>query len=183
MEKAEDSNQQSALITIGSTPPLVSIVGNSGAGKTTLLEKLIAQVTQRGFRVGTIKHDVHGFEMDTPGKDSWRHKHAGAVTTLISSPKQIGMVMDVERDHKPDELIVLLSNVDIILAEGYKQAHHPKIELFRPEVYPEPLCGGDENLIALISDAAIDLRVPRFPLEDIDGLAEFLIAHFNLKMD
>ena len=180
MEKVEDTNQQSTLLTIGSTPPLVSIVGNSGAGKTTLLEKLIAAVTQRGFRVGTIKHDVHGFEMDKPGKDSWRHKQAGAVTTLISSPKQIGMVMDVERDYKPDELIVFLSNVDIILAEGYKRASHPKIELFRPEVYPEPLCGDDENLIALISNATVDLGVPRFSLEDIDGLTGFLITHFNL---
>ncbi|MEE8399949.1 MAG: molybdopterin-guanine dinucleotide biosynthesis protein B, partial [Desulfobacterales bacterium] len=170
----------STLITVGSTPPLVSIVGNSGAGKTTLLEKLIAEVTQRGFRVGTIKHDVHGFEMDKPGKDSWRHKQAGAVTTLISSPKQIGMVMDVERDYRPDELIVLLSNVDIILAEGYKRAHHPKIELFRPEVYPEPLCEGDEDLIALVSNATIDLGVPRFSLEDISGVAEFLIGRFKL---
>lgn len=180
MNNQKDTKQLSTLLTSNSTPPLVSIVGNSGVGKTTLLEKLIAVVTQRGFRVGTIKHDVHGFEMDKPGKDSWRHKQAGAVTTLISSAKQIGMVMDVDRDYKPDELIVLLSNVDIVLAEGYKRARHPKIELFRPEVYPEPLCGGDKNLIALISDAAIDLGVPRFSLEDINGLTEFLIAHFNL---
>ncbi len=94
MDNLKDTEQQSTLLTSHSTPPLVSIVGNSGAGKTTLLEKLIAAVTQRGFRVGTIKHDVHGFEMDKPGKDSWRHKQAGAVTTLISSPKRIGMVMD-----------------------------------------------------------------------------------------
>ena len=84
------------------TPPIVSIVGNSGSGKTTFLEKLIPEMIRRGFKVGTIKHDVHGFEMDKPGKDSWRHKRAGAHTTMISSPYQIGMVMDVDEDHNPN---------------------------------------------------------------------------------
>ncbi|MBW2556910.1 MAG: molybdopterin-guanine dinucleotide biosynthesis protein B, partial [Deltaproteobacteria bacterium] len=79
------------------TPPVVSVVGNSGAGKTTFLEKMIPEMVGRGLKVGTIKHDVHGrFEMDKPGKDSWRHKHAGASTTVISSPYRIGIVMDVK---------------------------------------------------------------------------------------
>ena len=85
-------------------PPIVSIVGPSGVGKTTLLERLIPELTGRGYRVGTIKHDVHGFEIDQPGKDSWRHKHAGAQVTVISSPNQIGMVMDVDHDHHLEEL-------------------------------------------------------------------------------
>lgn len=163
-----------------STPPLVSIVGNSGAGKTTLLEKLIPELTHRHLNVGTIKHDVHGFEIDKPGKDSWRHKQAGASTTIISSPKQIGMVMDVTHDHTPAELVPFLSDKDIILFEGYKRAKHPKVEIFRPNVYPEPICRDDENLIALVSNAPIDLGVPRFSLDDTTGLAAFLIAHFNL---
>ncbi len=162
--------------------PMVSIVGNSGAGKTTLLEKLIPELTSRGFRVGTIKHDVHGFQMDKPGKDSWRHKQAGASTTIISSPKQIGMVMDVDYDHSPSELVPYLSNMDIILFEGYKRAEHPKVEIFRPEVYPEPVCREDPNLIALVSDAAIDLGVPSFALADTEGLADFLSAHFKLSL-
>ena len=162
--------------------PIVSVVGNSGAGKTTLLEILIPELTRRGFRVGTIKHDVHGFQMDKPGKDSWRHKQAGASTTLISSPKQIGMVMDVNHDHNPMELIPYLRGMDIILFEGYKRAKQPKIEIFRPEVYPEPICGDDENLIALVSNAEIDLGVPRFLLEDIQGLADFLTDHFKLAV-
>ncbi|HUU81381.1 MAG TPA: molybdopterin-guanine dinucleotide biosynthesis protein B, partial [Acidobacteriota bacterium] len=84
--------------------PIVLFVGSSGSGKTTLLEKLIPELTRRGLRVGTIKHDVHGFEMDQPGKDSWRHKHAGALASIISSPHQIGEVMDVDHDHSLDEL-------------------------------------------------------------------------------
>ena len=161
--------------------PMVSIVGNSGAGKTTLLEILIPELTRRGYRVGTIKHDVHGFQMDKPGKDSWRHKQAGASTTLISSPKQIGMVMDVDHDHSPMELIPYLADMDIILFEGYKRAKQPKIEIFRPEVYPEPICRDDQFLIALVSNAEIDMGVPRFLLEDIRGLADFLTDHFELR--
>jgi len=162
------------------TPPIVSIVGNSGSGKTILIEKLTPEIIKRGLRVGTIKHDVHGFDMDKPGKDSWRHKQAGASTTIISSPSKIGMVMDVDYDHKPDELLPLFPNVDIILTEGYKFENNPKLEIFRPEITREPLCKDDEYLLALISDSNIDLGVPRFATRDINGVVDFLIAHFKL---
>ncbi|MBC8420296.1 MAG: molybdopterin-guanine dinucleotide biosynthesis protein B [Desulfobacterales bacterium] len=161
-------------------PPIVSVVGFSGAGKTTLLEKLIHELADRGYRVGSIKHDVHGFEMDKPGKDSWRHKHAGASTTVLSSPHQIGMVMDVDHDHDPDELKKFFRNVDIILTEGYKQGDKPKLEVFRHGVHEEPLCRNDDRLIALISDTHVELGVPHFLLNDIKGIADFLISNFNL---
>ena len=160
--------------------PIVSVVGFSGSGKTTFIEKLIPQLTIRNIRVGTLKHDVHGFEMDKPGKDSWRHKHAGAVVTVISSPGQIGMVRDVDYDHNPDELKWLFTGVDIILAEGYKRQDRPKLEVFRPEVREKPFCVGDDALIGLISDVSVDLGVPRFSLDDAEGVAEFLISHFDL---
>ncbi len=174
-------NQKRAKLKEMTTPPIVSIVGNTGSGKTTFIEKLIPEITRRGLRVGTIKHDVHGFEMDKPGKDSWRHKQAGASTTIISSPSKIGMVMDVDYDHKPDELLPLFPNVDIILTEGYKFENNPKLEIFRPEITKEPLCKDDEYLLALISDSNIDLGVPRFSPKDINRVAEFLISHFNLS--
>ena len=162
--------------------PVVSVVGNSGAGKTTFLEKMIREMTHRGLKVGTIKHDVHGrFEMDRPGKDSWRHKQAGASTTVISSPNRIGVVMDVEYDHSLDELVVFFNDMDLILTEGYKQDRKPKLEIFRPEITREPLCKNDENLIAFVSDAPIDTGVPVFSTEDIKGAADFLMAHFNLS--
>lgn len=164
-------------------PPIVSVVGRSGAGKTTLLEKLIPELARRGFRVGTIKHDVHGFEMDKPGKDSWRHKQAGSAVTLISSPHQIGMVRDVDHDHRLDELVPYLAGVDIVLTEGYKRGDKPKVEIFRPEVHSEPLCRGDDKLVALVSDAPVDLGVPRFSIGDINGLADFLVVNFELALD
>lgn len=137
-------------------------------------------MTEKGFKVGTIKHDVHGFDMDKPGKDSWRHKQAGASTTIISSPYQIGMVRDVNRDHDPEELLPLFSNVDIVLAEGFKKGKKPKMEIFRSEISKKLLCKGDENLIALISDENVDIGVPRFSTKDITKVAEFLVKHFDL---
>jgi molybdopterin-guanine dinucleotide biosynthesis protein B len=163
-----------------SQPPIVSIVGASGAGKTTLLEQLIPWLVQRGLRVGTVKHDVHGFEMDRPGKDSWRHKKAGSVVAVISSPMQIGMVMDVDHDHDLDELAKLLPPVDVVLTEGYKKDNHPKLEVFRSEIHPEPLCKGDHHLLALVSDAPVDLGVPCFSTNDVGAVAEFIIASFQL---
>ena len=179
-----DKQIQPLQIVVDRTlPPIVTIVGYSGAGKTTFLEKLISTLTQRGYNVGTIKHDVHGFEMDKPGKDTWRHKRAGARTTLISSPCQIGMVRDVGHDHTLEELVPLLSGMDIILAEGFKRSHVPKLEIFRPEAYKDPVCRNDKNLLALISDAPLDFGVPRYPLDDVEGVADFLIKYFNLATD
>ena len=158
------------------TPPILLIVGKSGSGKTTLMEKLIPELKMMGLRVGTIKHDVHGFEIDQPGKDSWRHKQAGSMITVISSPQRIGMVMDVDHDHTFDELTPFFSGVDIILAEGYKGKDKPKVEIFRQGVHSQPLCQNDGNLIALMTDADIDLGVPQFTTNDIRGLAVFLVG-------
>ena len=181
MANVNEFQKHTQNIQLGNTNiPIVSIVGNSGSGKTTFIEKLIPEIIRHGLQVGTIKHDVHGFEMDKPGKDSWRHKQAGASTTVISSPYQIGMVMDVDHDHKPNELLPLFSGVDIILTEGYKWQNYPKLEIFRPEIAKEPLCKNDEHLLALISDSNIDIDVPRFSTKDIYKVAELLIAHFNL---
>ena len=163
------------------TPPIISIVGLSGTGKTNLLERLIPEFTRRGFRVGTVKHHRHRFEMDQPGKDSWRHKHAGAALAIISSPYRIGMIKDVDHDHRPEELAPFFCGVDIILTEGYKQDHNPKIEVFRPKADDgEPILRDDVHLVALVSDAKVDLDVPKFSTDDIEALADFVIDNFNL---
>jgi len=161
-------------------PPVISIVGTSGVGKTSLLEKLIPELTRRGLKVGTVKHHMHRFEMDKPGKDTWRHMKAGAAATMISSPNRIGLIMNVDHDHSPDELRAFLCNVDIILTEGYKRGQNPKIEIFRLEVNEMPLCKGDAHLLALVSDTTVDLDVPQFSMRDIEGLADLVIDHFNL---
>ena len=126
-------------------PPIVCIVGRSGSGKTTFLEKLIPEVRKKGLNVGTIKHHKHDFELDYPGKDSWRHKRAGSAAALISSPQRIGMVMDADHDYRPEELAPFLSGVDVILCEGYKRENRPKVEIFRPEVHDKPFCIDDKN--------------------------------------
>lgn len=164
-----------------SVPAIISIVGPSGSGKTTLLEKLIPALIRRGLTIGTLKHDVHGFDMDRPGKDSWRHKQAGAAVSVISSPDKVGLVMDADHDNRPIELAPLFTNVDIVLTEGYKTATNDKIEVFRPEVHGELLCRDDETLVAVASDVPVDINVPRIPLQHVDELADFLIAHFKLS--
>ena len=160
--------------------PIISIVGNSGSGKTTLLVKMIPILKQRGFKVGTIKHDLHGFEIDKPGKDSWKHKQAGADTTIISSPSKIGIIKDVDHDYKPEELMFFFSGMDIILTEGYKRGKMPKIEVFRPEICKEPICRDDKNLIGIISNVQVDIDVPVLRFDDLQGIADLVIRYCTL---
>lgn len=164
--------------------PLVSVVGFSGSGKTTLVVKLIAEMASRGLKIGSIKHDAHGFSMDKPGKDSWRHKKAGASATIVSSPFQIGMVKDVDHDHSAEELASMLDFADIIIAEGFKRGPHAKIEIFRPGVCEntEPICIGDPNLLAIATDSQIDADVPVFSLNDVAGIADFILARFGIAV-
>jgi molybdopterin-guanine dinucleotide biosynthesis protein MobB len=162
--------------------PIVSIVGKSDAGKTTLLEKLVSELTARGHRIGTIKHDVHGFDIDHEGKDSWRHKDAGARTVAISSPKKVAVIRDVETEETIDGLAAnYFQEVDIILTEGYKRESKPKIEVFRSQVHDQPLCTNDDYLVAVVSDIPLDLGVPRFGLNDIQGLADLMEERFLAK--
>ncbi len=161
-------------------PPMVGIAGFSGSGKTTVTVGLVAEFKRRGLRVATIKHDVHGFEMDRPGKDSWRHKQAGASATIVTSPDKIGMVMDADHDHQPGELLPLLAGMDLVLVEGFKRAWLAKIEVYRLETGKPPACRYDPNLIAVVSDTLLDWGVPRFGSRDFSAIADFMEARFDL---
>ena len=119
--------------------------------------------------------------MDRPGKDSWQHKQAGASATIISSPAQIGLVMDVDHDHHPLELVPMLGEMDIVLVEGFKRADLPKIEVFRPENEKPPACRNDRNLLAVVSDAKLRWSVPIYETNDFEGLAAFIVEHFRLN--
>jgi molybdopterin-guanine dinucleotide biosynthesis protein B len=114
--------------------------------------------------------------MDRPGKDSWRHKQAGAVATIVSSPSKIGLVMDSDHDRSPEALARLIEFADLILTEGYKKEPHPKIEVFRPHATGDdkPLCKDDPALLAIVSDEAIESRVPIFGTGDIESVAAFI---------
>jgi len=160
-------------------PPVVSIVGRSKSGKTTLVERLVAEMKKRGYRIGTIKHDVHGFEIDHRGKDSYRHFHAGADATVISGPNKIAAVKRTKSELEIDEIISsFLNDVDIVLTEGYKSRDKPKIEVIRSPVGMRPLCKPSDNLIAIATDADIDIGVPRFHIDDVAGIADFLVKRF-----
>ena len=132
--------------------PIISVVGKSSSGKTTFLENLIAELREQGYKVGTIKHDVHGFDIDKPGKDTWRHKQAGANLVLISSPEKLALIKDVNEDSELDELREnYVRDVDIILTEGYKSRDKPKIEVFRPAMHEDYLCNHEnDNLITRV---------------------------------
>jgi molybdopterin-guanine dinucleotide biosynthesis protein B len=162
--------------------PIVSIVGKSSSGKTTLIEKLIAELTQRGWRVATIKHNRHGFEIDHEGKDSWRHKKAGAVTAVLVSPRQVAVMENVEKDYDLAEIRErYIRNADVILAEGYKGNPHPKIEVFRTDLRKELLCGPEDNLIALAGDQPVSAGVPYFDRNDATGIADLIEKCFLFR--
>ncbi len=159
--------------------PIISIVGKSDSGKTTLIEKLLPELTRRGHRIATVKHDIHGFEVDREGKDSWRHKQAGAHTVVIASPHKVALIRDVEKDWNLEEIRgQLIRDVDLILSEGYKKDIQPKIEIFRKEKHRELLCTKEDNLIAVVSDSSFDIGVPCFHLDDMKGLADFIEKEF-----
>jgi molybdopterin-guanine dinucleotide biosynthesis protein B len=161
-------------------PPIVCVVGKSDAGKTTFLEKLLRELKLRKIRVGTIKHDAHGFDIDKPGKDTWRHAQAGADAVLISSPDKFALIKKVEEEMSLDRVAELIPDMDIIITEGYKRSDKPKIEINRTVHSRELLCGAEE-LIALVSDARWDMGVPLFGLEDAAGVAELLIEKYGLS--
>ncbi len=164
--------------------PIVSIVGTSDSGKTTLIEKLVPELVRRGHRVATIKHDVHGFEVDRDGKDSWRHKHAGAHTVVISSPQKLAVIRDVDHDAELSELRdKYIRDVDLILSEGFKRNPHPKIEVFRKERRRELLCTREDNLVALASDQHFDIGVPCFGLEDAPGIVDLIERTFLARKE
>lgn len=165
-------------------PPIISFVGHSGSGKTTFIEKLLPLLVQAGVKTAIIKHDVHGFEMDKPGKDTWRHKKAGAAATMISSPNRIGLVMDADHDHQPHELAPMFGFADVIITEGFKRGPYPKLEVFRPEATGDqaPLCRKDPQLMAIISDTTVACKVPVFSLDDVRAVADFLIRYLQNQL-
>jgi molybdopterin-guanine dinucleotide biosynthesis protein B len=155
-----------------------SIVGESGSGKTSVIEGLIAELTGLGLRVGTIKHDLHGFEIDHEGKDSYRHKAAGASISLISSPWRIGMVRDADRDHTVAELVErFMHDVDLVLTEDYHLERWPKVEVHRRATGKGLRCGGDDTVIAVVSDEPLAVSVPIFGFEQLAEVAKLLLDH------
>ena len=158
--------------------PILCFVGRSNSGKTTLIERLIPELVQAGYRVATIKHAGHGFDLDTEGKDSWRHKRAGASTVIVLSKGSLAMFSDVPDQIKVEEVRdrFLDEHIDLIIAEGWKSDGYPKIVVVRDQLGEVPV--SQEGLLAVVSKGPTDLSVPVFDPDDIASLTSLVIRHF-----
>jgi molybdopterin-guanine dinucleotide biosynthesis protein MobB len=154
-------------------PPIVSIVGRSNSGKTTLIEKLIPEFRRRGYKIGTIKHTHHEVAIDRSGKDSSRHRAAGAEAVMLAAPGQISLVKAVASETL-DALIGYFEDVDLLITEGFKREPRPKIEVVRAALGNELLCRADPHLIAVATDSELDLHVPAFRLDDPASIVDFI---------
>lgn len=158
--------------------PVLSIVGCGKCGKTTMVERLVAELTRRGYNVGTLKHDVHGFAMDHEGKDTWRHKQAGARAVAIIGPDQVAVIRSTPYgEFSALQAIDLLGPVDLVITEGFKRAGFPKIEIFS-SVRNEGglLCAADPNLLAVAGDLPVETDRPVFDWNEIARIADFVEA-------
>lgn len=154
-------------------PFAISVVGRSNVGKTTLLEKLVRELKRRGCDLATIKHVASDFDLDHPGKDSWRLAKAGSDTVVLSSPREVALMRPVTREATPEELLHLIGEgFDLILIEGFKNSSLPKIEVHRKEL--GGLLTSPEELLALVTDERLDIAVPQFSPDEVEALADLL---------
>lgn len=158
-------------------PPVMIFVGHSGSGKTTLIEKLVTALAQRDLRVATIKHAHHKVVLDTPGKDSWRYKQAGAAISMLVTSNELQLVADAVEQREPAQLARrFLGEADIVLAEGFSHAPGAKIEVLRRACKTEPRCTIEDGLVAIVTDVdEVYPQLPHFGLDDVDAILEFVL--------
>jgi molybdopterin-guanine dinucleotide biosynthesis protein B len=156
--------------------------GWSGSGKTTLIEKLIPRLVARGLRVSLIKHAHHTFDVDQPGKDSYRHRHAGAGEILVTSSRRWVLMHELRGAQEPsfEDQVKRLSPCDVLLVEGFKFAPIPKIEVWRADTGEGLLHPNDPNIVAVASDAKVDTRLPLLDLNDHAAIESFIVRHLEL---
>lgn len=161
------------------------LAGWSGSGKTTLLVKLLPELAARGLRVSTVKHAHHAFDVDKPGKDSWRHREAGAVEVMVASAHRWALMHEHREPGAPepslDELLRHMSAVDLVLVEGFKRYPHPKLEVHRPALGKPLLCRDDPSVVAVATDAPLpaDVSLPTLDLGDAGAVAAFIVERLR----
>jgi molybdopterin-guanine dinucleotide biosynthesis protein B len=157
---------------------VIGLAGWSGAGKTTLIRSLIPELVSRGLTVSTIKHAHHGFDVDKPGKDSFLHRQAGAKEVLVSSSVRLALMRELRGEPEPPlaELLGRLSPVDLVIVEGFKREHHPKLEVYRSETEKGFLFPTDGDIEAIATDASGPFPIRHFALDDIAVIADWMLA-------
>ena len=161
---------------------IYGVIGWKNSGKTTLIERLVADIVSRGFSVSTIKHAHHTFDVDQSGKDSYRHRVAGASEVLLTSSKRFALMHEI-RDFKEPllaALLIKLAPVDVVLVEGYKSDNHPKIEAHRRETGKPLIATKDKTVRAIATNANLDFDLPIFGLDDTQEITEFILAELGL---
>ena len=156
--------------------------GWSGSGKTTLIEKLIPLINGRGLRVSLIKHAHHTFDVDHPGKDSYRHRQAGATEVLVTSSRRWVLMHELRGAHEPsfEEQVRHLSPCDLLIVEGFKHAPIPKLEVWRAVTGEAMLHPNDPHIVAVASDVKVETRLPYLDLNDAPAIADFIVRHQQL---
>jgi molybdopterin-guanine dinucleotide biosynthesis protein B len=160
------------------------LAGWSGSGKTTLLIELIPALTALGLRVSTVKHAHHEFDVDQPGKDSWRHRKSGATEVMVASSVRWALMHEHRGAREPalHELLAKMAPVDLVLVEGFKSADIPKLEVYRPSVGKPPFYVEDPHIVALASDERLPATtLPQFSLGDVDGIARFILERCRIE--
>jgi molybdopterin-guanine dinucleotide biosynthesis protein B len=159
-----------------------AIAGWSGSGKTTLIERLVPCLTRRGLVVSLIKHAHRGFDIDRPGKDSYRHREAGCTEVLLTSDSRWALMHELRGAPEPtlEALLALMSPVDLVLVEGFKTGDIDKLEVHRPSLGKPTLWQDDARVVAVASDAALQTTLPCFELADPEPIARFIVEHLHL---
>jgi molybdopterin-guanine dinucleotide biosynthesis adapter protein len=163
---------------------IFGLAGWSGSGKTTLLTRLLPMLTRQGLTVSTIKHAHHAFTIDQPGKDSWRHREAGASEVMVASANRWALIHEHRSTTEPPlaALIQRMSPVDLVLVEGFKGEPHAKLEVHRTAIGKPLLCADDPTIMALASDVPVPgLSIPVFALDDVPAIGAFILGHCRLK--
>ncbi|WP_299550006.1 molybdopterin-guanine dinucleotide biosynthesis protein B [uncultured Tateyamaria sp.] len=161
---------------------IYGVVGWKNAGKTGLMERLVTEITGRGYTVSTVKHAHHTFDVDHPGKDSFRHRVAGASEVLLASRNRVALMQELRNTDEPtlDQLLTRLSPVDLVLVEGYKRDAHPKVEAHRAETGNPLIAPNDPTIRAIASDTALTMDRPVFDLNDTKAIADFILSEVGL---
>lgn len=157
--------------------------GYSGSGKTTLLERLIPYLTAQGLSLALIKHAHHDFDIDQPGKDSYRHRQAGATEVLVSSAQRWALMHELRGAEEPSlqDHLARLSPCDLVLVEGFKREPIPKMEIHRQANAKELLFPDDPNIIAIATDAPVAATLPRFELDAIEAIGQFILKTTGMR--